>query len=82
MENVLGEILGLFRRQEAREEAEPTIREQLEDVQRKMAQANNRFSMAEDETLVEAAIFELQALETRYRYLMRRAKLESGKAAG
>ena len=48
--------------------------EQMDDVCLRLKSARCRFDNALDEELVEAAIYELDALESRYAYLLRRAK--------
>ncbi|MDR0883435.1 MAG: YaaL family protein [Oscillospiraceae bacterium] len=60
--------------------AEKTPAESLLDdiraVCRAMDAAHARFEMEQDEDLVEAAIYELESLKARYRYLIKRAKRE------
>lgn len=58
--------------------AEPTPEEKLIDdireICRRIDTAYARFEYEEDADLVEAAIYELEALKARYRYLLRIAK--------
>ncbi|GEM_PF-122967 len=48
--------------------------EEIRGLNASIANAYNRFEYEEDDDLVEAAIFELEALKARYRYLIRLAK--------
>lgn len=41
-----------------------------------------RFEMESDSDLIDACIYEMEALRARYRYLLRQAKLEGVTAAG
>ena len=46
----------------------------IRDVCVQIDNVNTRFSMESDGDMIEACIFELEALRARYRYLLRRAK--------
>ncbi len=77
MNKLLGEIISLFTFQEKEEkEEEKTVNEQLQDLRIQIEGAKSRFNSQCDERLLEATIFELQALETKYNYLCQLAKEE------
>jgi len=57
-------------------EQDESLLEDIRRVCRQMDAVYARFEYEEDEDLVEAAIFELEALKARYRYLIKRAKKE------
>ena len=46
----------------------------LERVQRELNQAYTAFNMADDADLVESCVFEINALQARYNYLLKQAK--------
>ena len=52
------------------------IIESIREVCRQIDYVNTRFSMESDSDLIEACIYELEALRSRYRYLLKIAKLQ------
>lgn len=54
----------------------------IRDVCRQLDNARLRFEMESDSDLIESAIYEMEALRARYRYLLRRAREEGVTAAG
>ena len=64
------------------EEQPPELLCAIRDVCRQMDNARLRFEMESDSDLIEAAIYEMEALRARYRYLLRRARKEGVTAAG
>lgn len=46
----------------------------LEDVRRSINQAYTAFNMADDTDLIESCVFEINALQARYNYLLKQAK--------
>lgn len=50
------------------------LRECIGTVRRELNQAYTAFNMADDEDLVESCVFEINALQARYNYLLKRAK--------
>lgn len=71
-----------WRREEpGREEEEcQTLEESLRDTRVKLAQAYAGFNFADDGELVESYVYEIQALQARYSYLLRRRKALAGMA--
>ena len=80
MEGVIDQAFRLLRAvRKAKElpkenQSEKELLAQLDDVQLRLKSAQCRFDNALDEELVDAAVYELDALESRYAYLLRRAK--------
>lgn len=53
----------------------------MEEVRRSINQAYVAFNMADDADLIESCVFEINALQARYNYLLKQAKwLEEGEA--
>ncbi|MDR2524652.1 MAG: YaaL family protein [Oscillospiraceae bacterium] len=48
--------------------------QELRDLQRQMESAQSLFANETDEDLLDAAIYQMQALQARYRHLLRAAK--------
>lgn len=74
MENVIAGIVDLFRREEQVEGKAFDINDEIVSVRRKIDAANSRFDQESDGDLIEASIYEIQALTMRYRYLLRMLK--------
>lgn len=53
----------------------------IRDVCRQLDAANQRFSMESDSDLIEACIYEMEALRARYRYLLKAAREQGITAA-
>ena len=54
------------------------LEESLQEVRSRLAQAYAGFNFADDGELVESYVYEIQALQARYSYLLRRRKALSG----
>lgn len=50
--------------------------EEIEEVKAQLRNAQNRFDLFTDFDMTDACIYEMEALEARYRYLIKRAKEE------
>ena len=50
------------------------LQECMEAVRMQLNQAYTAFNMADDEDLVESCVFEINALQARYNYLLKQAK--------
>ncbi len=81
MENVLHRLARLFFPADE-EETVPLMseEEELKVLGRRIEAAQSRFDAASEEGEIDAAVYDLNALETRYRLLVRRIK-EKEKAA-
>ena len=70
------------RRKRKGEEARQTLAEGLNQTRRLIAQAYQGFNTAQDPDLIESYVFEINALQLRYSYLLRRMKeLETNPAS-
>lgn len=56
---------------------EQVLFSEIRDVCRKIENAYESFEYEQDEDLMEAAIYEIEALKARYRYLLRIAKMKN-----
>ena len=69
-----------------REKAMPKPREndglveEIEAIKAQLRNVQNRFDLYTDFDMTDSCIYEMEALEARYRYLIKRAKEESGLA--
>ncbi len=70
--------MGIFRMREptAEELSRRELLDAIADVRRDMEVARNGFQNASEPELVDAAAFEIKALEARYSYLLRLAREE------
>ena len=66
-----------WKREEQSEEAS-ALEESLQEVRARLAQAYAGFNFADDGELVESYVYEIQALQARYSYLLRRRKALGG----
>ena len=57
------------------------LEESLQEVRSRLAQAYAGFNFADDGELVESYVYEIQALQARYSYLLRRRKALSGETS-
>ncbi len=57
-----------------REEEKRQLRRCMEDVRRSLNQAYTAFNMADDADLIESCVFEINALQARYNYLVKQVK--------
>lgn len=73
---------GLRRRDREREGTRSMLLEGLSQTRALIAQAYQGFNDARDPDLIESYVFEINALQSRYAYLLRQVKeLDSGEAA-
>jgi len=54
--------------------------EDLRDVRRQLDALQSYYAMETDEDLLDAAIYQREALQARYRYLLRKAKASGARA--
>ena len=71
----------LLRREIARDASMQDLFSELSDTRFALAQAYDRFNAVCEPELVDACIFELNALQSRYNYLLRLVKESGGIAA-
>lgn len=79
MEGVIGGVINtVFRapvfRTKTEEKPEPDILTELQTVRRSLDTVSSRFDSVSDPDMVESCIYEMQALTSRYRYLLRQAR--------
>ena len=61
-----------------REEEQRQLQSCMEEVRRSLNQAYTAFNMADDADWVESCVFEINALQARYNYLLKQAKWLEG----
>ncbi len=77
MNGFLDEIISLFSPQEKEKiQDEKSVTQQMDEILIQIEAAKSRFNSQCDQRLLEATIFELQALEAKYNYLCQLAKEE------
>ena len=81
LDELPGEKLVLFKKQEPRDTELDDLLHSLSRTQREIEQAYNRFNFASDPDLVESYVYEISSLQCRYNYLLRRVKERGGCAA-
>ena len=81
MAKTAGGFLSKRRRARAVEEERRALMESLAQTRALIAQAYGGFNMARDADLIESYIFEVNALQARYSYLLRQVKELDGAAA-
>lgn len=64
--------------QSEREDEKQELQACMEEVRRSINQAYVAFNMADDTDLIEACVFEINALQARYNYLVKQAKWLEG----
>ena len=74
-------LIDLLNRKKADEENISLINE-IQDISRALERAYERFELQSDSDLVEATIFEIEALKARYRYMLALAKEQNLTAQG
>ena len=76
--------MGTVARWPWKQEEKPTemsqLEEGLQEVRARLAQAYAGFNFADDGELVESYVYEIQALQARYSYLLRQRKALGGEA--
>ena len=77
----MGEKLVLFKKHEPTDTELNDLLRSLSRTQREIEQAYNRFNFTSDSDLVESYVYEINALQCRYNYLLRRVKERNGTAA-
>ncbi|MCD8127199.1 MAG: DUF2508 family protein [Clostridiales bacterium] len=65
-----------IRRKQGRQEELRTLQEELSAIRLALRQAEGKFNTTSDPQLVEAAVFEIKALQARHAYLLRSIKEE------
>lgn len=65
-------------KQEKKSAEAAELEESLQEVRSRLAQAYAGFNFADDGELVESYVYEIQALQARYSYLLRRRKALGG----
>lgn len=68
------------KREDPREEDRRTLAECLAQTNRQIAQAYQSFNAVGDPDLIESYVYEINALQSRYSYLLRRLKELDGAA--
>ena len=83
MEGILHTVLKPIRL--IKEKSEPIrkdpLTEEIEAVQSALRNVQNRFDLSTDFDSTDACIYEMEALEARYRYLIKKAKRERAEKA-
>lgn len=74
-------LIDLLNRKKADEENINLLNE-IQDISRALERAYERFELQSDSDLVEATIFEIEALKARYRYMLALAKEQNLTAQG
>ena len=64
-----------------KEDAADALLEEIRDIREQIAYNEGWFAMELDEDLIEACIYQGNALQARYRYLLRRARQKQIRAA-
>ena len=67
-------------KQEERPSEVTELEESLQEVRTRLAQAYAGFNFADDGELVESYVYEIQALQARYSYLLRKRKALGGES--
>ena len=70
------------RRESERERERRALLESLAQTRTLIAQAYSGFNTAHDADLIESYVFEINALQSRYSYLLRRVKERDGERTG
>lgn len=70
----MGEKMISLKRQQRQDAELDDLLRALSHTQREIDQAYNRFNFASDPDLVEAYVYEINAMQCRYNYLLRRVK--------
>ena len=70
------------RRESQREENRRTLAESLTQTSKLIAQAYQGFNAVRDPDLIESYVYEINALQSRYSYLLRRLKELDGETDG
>ena len=74
-------LIDLLNRKRADDENEELLNE-IQSISRALERAYERFELQSDSDLVEATIFEIEALKARYRYMLALAKEQNLTAQG
>lgn len=74
-------LIDLLNRKKADEESIDLINE-IQDISRALERAYERFELQSNNDLVEATIYEIEALKARYRYMLALAKEQNLTAQG
>lgn len=74
-------LIDLLNRKKADEDS-INLLDEIQDISRALERAYERFELQSDSDLVEATIFEIEALKARYRYMLALAKQQNLTAQG
>lgn len=74
-------LIDLLNRKKADEDS-INLLDEIQDVSRALERAYERFELQSDSDLVEATIYEIEALKARYRYMLALAKQQNLTAQG
>ena len=74
MESVLTGVLNFVTTRKQEDKGDKQLITEIESVKQSIEMAASRFDFQSDPDLVEACIYEMQALAARYRYLRREAR--------
>lgn len=74
-------LIDLLNRKRADEET-VNLLDEIQDISRALERAYERFELQSDSDLVEATIYEIEALKARYRYMLALAKEQNLTARG
>lgn len=78
---IMAALIDLLNRKKADEENIDLINE-IQDISRALERAYERFELQSNNDLVEATIYEIEALKARYRYMLALAKEQNLTAQG
>jgi hypothetical protein len=76
----MGEKPSFFRRSAAESEEMRELRSSLEETKQQIARVYGWFDCADDPDLIDSYVYEINALRSRYNYLLRRVKRAGGEA--
>lgn len=74
----MGEKLVLFKKQPPQDTELDELLHSLSRTQREIEQAYNRFNFTNDPDLIDSYVYEINSLQCRYNYLLRRIKERQG----
>ena len=75
-------LIDLLNRKKADGEECINLLDEIQEISRALERAYERFELQSDSDLVEATIFEIEALKARYRYMLALAKQQNLTAKG
>lgn len=75
-------LIDLLNRKKADDEECINLLDEIQEISRALERAYERFELQSDSDLVEATIYEIEALKARYRYMLALAKQQNLTAQG